>query len=580
MRIGRVKGRGVRHRVCPSVESMEGRVLLSQGGVRAMRIQGRPAALVRSSRLADGEVTLGPGAKVEGSPAKGLLDRGREGIPSPNAGRATFVRGPLVVVSSAEPLAGPSVDNVAGQSGRVFLGSAVEPQLAVDPRNPNHLIAVWQQDRWSTPGARGIVAGISVDGGKTWTRVTIPGITRASGGPYFRASDPWVTFSHTGQIAYVSSLPFNDVPQGGQSAVAVSTSFHNGGRAWNAPVTLEALPNPSLQTDKESITADPVRPRYAYAAWNQQAFSSIPFTATTAFSRTTDGGRTWEPPSIIYRPGPNAVATNHQLFARPDGTLINVFTVFRVASFQTLEFHSTLTVLRSPNRGETWGDPMPGPELLGSPVLDPDNPGIPVRTPSTPSGIPAQWADVAMDRRTGTLYAVWQDARFSLGQPYPFDRIAFARSIDGGATWSQPIPIDQTPANLSPLNRQAFLPAIQVAADGTIGVSYYDFRNNTTSDNGVRTDAWIVCCRPGTDCTNPASWRNNEVRLTDTSFDLQRAPLTTGGLTGGGYFLGDYTGLKAVGRDFLALFVVTKDDGPATVVFRRVGPARARGPLA
>ncbi|MBV8232565.1 MAG: hypothetical protein JO329_21495 [Planctomycetaceae bacterium] len=53
--------------------------------------------------------------------------------------------------------------------------------------------------------------------------------------------------------------------------------------------------------------------------------------------------------------------------------------------------------------------------------------------------------------------------------------------------------------------------------------------------------------------------------------------MTTGGLTGGGYFLGDYTALKAVGREFVATFVVTSDTGLTSVVSRRVGPARRAG---
>jgi hypothetical protein len=50
--------------------------------------------------------------------------------------------------------------------------------------------------------------------------------------------------------------------------------------------------------------------------------------------------------------------------------------------------------------------------------------------------------DVAVDRTDGTLYAVWQDARFG-GQR--FDSIAFSRSTDNGLTWSAPIKVNRTP---------------------------------------------------------------------------------------------------------------------------------------
>ena len=584
MRAGSANGgkRGLRRR--PTVEGLEERVLLSRaiehgaGSIAAM-------AMVRGVRPTrwDGAFA-GPGKYGDiavvthaGRPWR-FWTPGRRpahaGLAHP---RPPFVRGPLVQVSSPAPLADPSVDNVAAQTGTVFLGSAVEPQLAVNPRFPQLLVGVWQKDRWSNGGARGIVAGISHDGGRTWRRMAVPGLTLATGGPYQRASDPWVDFAAQGRGAYISGLPFNEAIQdqpSGQSAVSFNQVFH-GARTFTSPAFLDQLTTSQVQTDKEMITADPIRPHFAYAAWErlQVPPTLIPFGGPALFTRTTNGGQSWEDPRVIYDPGPNAVTINHQVFARPDGTLLDTFTEFRLTALSPEpQFQSTLSVLRSPDRGVTWGKtPLHGFDLMGSPVIDPDT-NTPIRTPSTPSGVPAQWADVEMNPQTGTLYAVWQDARFSAGSPYPIDGIAFARSTDGGATWSKPIQINQPPADLPLLDRQAFLPAIQVASDGTLGVSYYDFRYNTATDPGTQTDAWILFCHAGADCTDPLNW-GDEVRLTDTSFNLRHAPLTTGGLTGGGYFLGDYTGLETVGRQFLALFPITFENGPAAVVFRRVGPA-------
>jgi hypothetical protein len=123
-----------------------------------------------------------------------------------------------------------------------------------------------------------------------------------------------------------------------------------------------------------------------------------------------------------------------------------------------------------------------------------------------------------------------------------------------------PIQINQTPTTGRSGDQQAFTPAVRVAADGTVGVTYYDFRSNlpcplvngTPDCTGVplKTDAFIVHCHAATvSCADPASWSGNETRLTPTSFDMRKAPVARG------FFVGDYEGLAAVGNEFKPLFV-------------------------
>ena len=128
--------------------------------------------------------------------------------------------------------------------------------------------------------------------------------------------------------------------------------------------------------------------------------------------------------------------------------------------------------------------------------------------------------DFAVDRLSGRLYAVWADGRFSGGAA---TGIALSVSADGGLSWSAPVKINQTPTNIPAGNQQAFLPSVAVAADGTVGVTYFDFRNNTPAP-GLPTDYWFVHADPGSNPSDPASWRQ-ELRLTGTSFDLETGPL-------------------------------------------------------
>ncbi|MBM2850732.1 MAG: repeat-like domain protein, partial [Anaerolineales bacterium] len=111
------------------------------------------------------------------------------------ASAGNFKAGSLVQVTGVSPFANCTADNVAGQSGTVFHNSEVEPWVDVNSVNPKNVVGAVQQDRWSNGGARGLVAGVSFNGGKTWQTVVIPGITLCSGGSYDRSTDPWVTFS-------------------------------------------------------------------------------------------------------------------------------------------------------------------------------------------------------------------------------------------------------------------------------------------------------------------------------------------------------------------------------------------------
>src|SRR5690349_15713202 len=81
----------------------------------------------------------------------------------------------------------------AGQAGENYRGAEVEPWIAVDPLDGDHLVGVWQQDRWSNGGAAGTMTGVSRDGGATWT-LTEAAFSGCAGGEFLRATDPWVTF--------------------------------------------------------------------------------------------------------------------------------------------------------------------------------------------------------------------------------------------------------------------------------------------------------------------------------------------------------------------------------------------------
>lgn len=466
----------------------------------------------------------------------------------------------------------PEGDDAIFGEGVVFVDSEVEPFVDINPTDPDNLIAVWQQDRWSNGGARGNAAGVSFDGGQSWQVGTFPDVTVCTGGEFDRASDPWVSFGPDGTAYAMHLVTDGDTLPGrpggfGRNGMMVQTS-NDGGLTWNDPVLIAEDTEGDDLHDKNSLTADPTRPGFAYAVWD---FLDLPtgaainpergvfggglgFKGAALISRTTDGGATWSEPERLYNPGGVNQTIGNQIVVQPDGTLVNFFV--EILNFRNddggAQFDLNLSLKRSPDAGETWlpaGRPIRFAEMAFAPIFDPDT-GEFHRTADI---IP----DVAVDRNNGTLYTVWQDARFT-GQ----SQVAFTMSTDGGSTWTTPINISKTPDDPdNPRNAQAFIPAVHVADDGTVGVTYYDFRDNTEG-GGTDTDLWLVHCDAG--CGDDAgNWEENHVA---GPFDSRQAPVARG------FFLGDYVGLTADGDDFLSVATLTGGDGPTDEWFARITP--------
>jgi hypothetical protein len=470
------------------------------------------------------------------------------------ASASSFTVSPLTLVSGPSPFANCTAGGPGNPAGTKYVNAEVEPWVAVNPTNPSNIIAAVQQDRWSNGGAQGLVTAVSHNGGATWSRTWAhftfcSGGTPANGGDFERASDPWVTFAPNGdayQIALGTSA------DGLTSAILVSKSS-DGGDTWSEPSTLIRETSAFNFNDKESITADPADSNFVYAVWdrsrfpsdraNFQALNSFAFRGDIMFSRTTNGGSTWEAARAIFQPKDLEYTIGNQIVVLPDGTLVDVFVNFKGASPRGI----FVEVMRSTDQGVTWSDPIVADHLQLAGVIDPDT-GQAIRTGDI---IP----DIAVDPASGALYVVWQDSRFSGGAHAD---IAFSQSTDGVLTWSPAVKINQTSNDAA-----AFTASVHVAADGTVGVTHYDFRNNTPAP-GLPTDYWLLHCHGG--CTDPGNWEETHVA---GSFDMESAPVARG------YFVGDYEGLTGVGNAFLPLFIQANDGNTSNrtdAFFTTVGP--------
>ena len=465
---------------------------------------------------------------------------------------STSTVGVLQQVSGASPFANCTADtpdDPAVQPGTLFPSSEVEPWVAASNVDRNgdgaaDIIGGYQQDRWSNGASRGVYASVWHNG--AWVQVAIPGTSACVGGNHLRATDPWVTFSPDGSAYFftLATSAFND------SAMLVNKST-DGGLHWSAPVTLIEEDSLFNFNDKNSITADPFDSRYVYAIWDRSRFPSdkrevhsiqgFPrsLRSDAMFSRTTDGGQTWETPRAIFAPKANEFGIGHQIVVLSDGTLLDSFMLFHGSGSN--KKGQEVAVMISRDHGATWSEPITVAQALPGFVADPDD-GTPLRTgdiiPEVAAGL------------NGSAYLVWQEATLAPSG----SAIALSKSLDGGLTWSTPQRVNTVPST------QAFTPSIEVAPDGTLGVTHYDLRFNT-ADGGATlpTDYWFLHSHD-----NGATWA--ESRITPTSFDMRKAPFARG------LFTGDYEGLAVQGGDFLALFSQPHGNDPASVFFSRITP--------
>jgi hypothetical protein len=293
---------------------------------------------------------------------------------------------------------------------------------------------------------------------------------------------------------------------------------------------------------------------------NQNAFeNSIDFSGDVYFSRTTNGGASWEPARKIYKAGQVAQTIGNLIVVLPttgsfNGALVDVFTQIRAFKNNKDTRGTFISAIRSTDHGATWTQKQV--TISNFPrgiVRDPDDSAAHRTGDINP--------EAAVDPNTGAIYVVWQDSSFG-----PRSSIALSRSTDGGLTWSTKTKVNATPTTIPLGNQQAFTPMVSVNNSGTVAVSYYDFRNNT-ADGGATTptDAWVVHCHAATeDCTSSASW-DEEIPTTDTSFDSRQAPVARG------FFLGDYEGLGTDGTSFFPFFAISSSADHASIFTRKVG---------
>jgi hypothetical protein len=456
-----------------------------------------------------------------------VFSAGVSGDPDAAAGPAlgsAALFDPLVRVSTDQGVTGPLTAEEQTTSGRVTFDSQTEPMVSVNQSNRSNVVGMWQEDRWTSGGSRNLVFGTSFDAGRTWTNIPLQGVSILAGGEFQRVTDPWVDFGPSNRV-YAFSLGFDDT--GPDNGLFVSTS-KDGGLTWGPQVAVIIDRQFEFFNDKNALTADdwassPHRGN-VYLAWDRLIEDPLgqPFVGTytgpAMFSRSTDGGASFSTPTVLFETGTNKQTIGNVPVAFPNGHVAVLGTYFENGSLG--KNSQKLWIALSKNGGVTFSAPRLVMDMQSLPV-----PGI-------RSGDTVPMFAVAPD---GTLYATWQDIRFSNGKRTD---VLVTSSRDEGQTWSMPVRANDTPAGA----QDAFTPTIAVDSRGRVGILYYDLRDDASrKDDALLTAEWFTTSSDG-----GRTWSASR-RVTPTFDHTAAAPA-------GGFFLGDYQGLDAAGTVFQPFF--------------------------
>lgn len=306
----------------------------------------------------------------------------------------------------------------------------VEPDVAVSPINPNIAVAAAHDCRFADGGAVDVSYAWTHDGGQTWHHAPLPGITKAAGGTWDRASDPVIAFGPDGSV-YISVL---DISQNCPSGVSVSRST-DGGATFGPPVLAHYSANCNYSDDKNYLIVDTGRhSRYRgrlYQFWTPFLGGSFGTGSQQVVRWSDDHGRTWSRTVALTPPG--IYTQNSQPMIEPDGTIVDTYLNYGAAGGgegpesriggQVQRPHLAPAAAAPADRiaarvsrdgGRTWSAEHT----------------VTTRAGEGPAGIRCCLPSATADPTTGLMYATWIRPDSAA--------VVLKRSIDG-THWSAPI---------------------------------------------------------------------------------------------------------------------------------------------
>jgi len=387
-------------------------------------------------------------------------------------------------------------------------GPFTEPGIAVNPVNPQEVVAVFQDNAH---------AAYSRDAGRTWQAAE--GVEAKN---YRISGDVSVTFDNQGH-AVICYIAFDKLGTSNywahgatRNGIFVRRSL-DGGKTWEAdhiPVA-EQPTEPGIPfEDKPYIVADNTKSRFAgnlYIGWTRWRLTD----SQMVLSRSTDDGKTWSKPiEIDAHPGlprdDNGAAEGFDGVVAPDGTLYAIW---------SQDDEIMLTTSRDGGKSFSRARAI----IHTAPIM------FAVETLQRANGFP----QIAIDPKSKHLYVTWSDYRNG-----DLD-VFLATSSDGGEHWDAPVRVNNDPVHDG---AEQFFQWLAVdPTDGSVDVLFYDRRGDPLGKKQI-----VVLARSTDGGRSFANYA-----WTDEPFEAS------------GVFFGDYTGLAAYGGRVYGVWMEKPVPAPA-----------------
>ena len=339
-------------------------------------------------------------------------------------------------------------------------GNPNEPHIAIDPRNPAHMVAGANMDNVYQ----------SFDGGFTWNKKRLTSTYGVWG-------DPIIMTDTAGSFYFfhLSNTSFSPIPQSTgwidrmvcQRMDAFSGMWSNGGYA--------GLDQPKHQ-DKPSVAYDSEHDRI-YLAWTQfdHYGSADPNDSSLILlSTSSDRGVSWSGPVRVNTKAGDCIDEDGTVEGAVPAIGLNYELYLAWASKDGIVFKKSL------DSGKTW----PLTETRVDSIYGGwayDIPGL-----SRCNGLPFMSTDLSNSANRGNIYINWSDQRRGVNNT----DVWLSRSTDGGNTWGTAVRVNDDTGTA-----QQFMSSMTVdQATGYIYVLFYDRRNAVLQNE---TDVYMAVSRDG-----------------------------------------------------------------------------------